>query len=685
MFGSSSGPLRPLARVVTRLSYWLACLVPALVFAGFGYTRRWAGDDGFINLRVVSQLLDGNGFVYNAGERCEAVTSAGWLLFLWMLGELGLNLDSAAWITSLLFSFAGMALAAFATTRLHAADDEPGVSLPLGVLVYGAIPVAWDYATSALENGIGLAWFGLSYWLLARLLDGRRVSPLLAAAVVGLAPLMRPDYALYALPFGLLCLWVGGSWRERALTALCCAAPAGSYQIFRMGYFAAIVPNTAIAKEAFEPRWDQGLLYLDNTFGTYRLWAPLAVVALAVLGQSVRSWRRGAHLQAALPLSFALTGMLHITYVVRLGGDFMHGRMLLPGIFALCAAGATVRVSFGALQERVWAGLSGLAFLYVLSWNWLCATNLRPEVWVHQILDERRWWSDTARSDHPTHLDDYKQHQFYQGPVWVKERIAEGCPAGMASLDDDITDLCKRFVLPDMMEEPLSDHPEDRPFLQLDPRAVPQQVVAVYAFRPLGVSSRVLGLRFSLVDSFGLADPLAARAELRERGRPGHEKSFPTLWLAAKYAHESATEDPRVALAKQALKCGLLKELHAATHDELTLSRFLANISLSYTLHKLRVPADPAEAVARVPPAITAGAVQAAPTSAISSPAVARHRGLRTRGRARERRGDRPVRGRPGRLAPACALPLSPARRRRRHLGLVRAHVRRGPGLPAHA
>jgi arabinofuranosyltransferase len=591
----------------TRLSHWLACLVPALVFAGFGYMRRWAGDDGFINLRVVSQLLDGNGFVYNAGERCEAVTSAGWLLWLWLLGELGLNLDSAAWVTSLLCSFAGMLLAALASTRVQAPDeaDEPGVTLPLGVLVYGAIPVAWDYATSALENGIGLAWFGLSYWLLARLLDTRRASrpsPLRAAAVVGLAPLMRPDYALYALPFGLLCMLAGQSWRERARIALCCAAPAGSYQLFRMGYFAALVPNTAIAKEAFEPRWDQGLLYLDNTFGTYQLWAPLALVALAVLAVSVRSLRRKAYLQAALPLSFALTGMLHITYVVRLGGDFMHGRMLLPGIFALCAAGATVRVSWRALPERVWAGLTGLAFLYVLSWNWLCTTNLRPEVWVHQILDERRWWSDTARSDHPTHLDDYKQHQFYQGPVWVKERIAEGCPAGMASLGDDITDLCKRFVLPDMMEEPLRDHPEDRPFLKLDPRAVPTQVVAVYAFRPLGVSSRVLGLRFNLVDSFGLADPLAARAELRERGRPGHEKSFPTVWLAAKYAHESATDDPRVALAKQALKCGALKQLHDATHAPLTLSRFLENIRLSYKLHKLRVPADPAEAVARFCP-----------------------------------------------------------------------------------
>jgi arabinofuranosyltransferase len=44
-----------------------AILLPAALWAWGGYARRWLGDDGFINLRVVSQLLAGNGFVFNAG------------------------------------------------------------------------------------------------------------------------------------------------------------------------------------------------------------------------------------------------------------------------------------------------------------------------------------------------------------------------------------------------------------------------------------------------------------------------------------------------------------------------------------------------------------------------------------------------------------------------------------------
>ena len=39
-----------------------------------GYQRRWVTEDAFISLRVVQQVLAGNGPVFNAGERVEAYT-----------------------------------------------------------------------------------------------------------------------------------------------------------------------------------------------------------------------------------------------------------------------------------------------------------------------------------------------------------------------------------------------------------------------------------------------------------------------------------------------------------------------------------------------------------------------------------------------------------------------------------
>jgi arabinofuranosyltransferase len=579
-----------------------AALVPALLFLYAGYERRWAGDDGFINTRVVEQLMDGNGFVFNAGERSEAVTSAGWVLLLWLCGELGLNVDSAGWVLGLALSFIGLLAAALAAARITRPESVPDtlepstLVLPLGVLAYAAIPVAWDYQTSLLENGLGLGFLGTAYLLLARALT----SPLshrhaAIGAFVGLAPIMRPDYALYAAPMILILVAATPRWKPRLVVAACSALPGALFELFRMGYFAGLVPNTAVAKEAFDARWDQGLHYFDNTIGTYQLWLPLALGFFCLIATVVGLLRQKLLLRALLPSALAASAALHMLYVVRLGGDFMHGRMLLPALFMFFAAVGTVRVP---LRPRWQAGAGVAAFVAMAAFGVYCAHSLRPEMYVNQILDERRWWSETAGEPHPTHLEHYTKHNFYNGPLWVKNRIAEGCPAGLASLGNDIGDVCKRVAWPDALDGQLSDHKEGE-LLGLDTRNVAPQVVAVYAFRPLGISGRVMGLRINLTDSFGLADPLAAHMELTERGRPGHEKIFSTVWWAAKYTATGVTQDPRVLLAKRALACGPLHELQRAIHEPLTFGRFFKNVGLALQFHRLRVPADPQAAVDR--------------------------------------------------------------------------------------
>jgi arabinofuranosyltransferase len=590
---------QPSAAAAARWSIAISCFAPAIAFLYAGYECRWAGDDGFINTRVVKQLMDGNGFVFNAGERVEAVTSAGWVLLLWFLGELGFDIDSAGWLASLALSFIGLSMMALASTVLTR-PDEPQVAqsfvLPFGVLAYAAIPVAWDYETSLLENGLGLAFLGIAYWLVAREVVLARFWPVaLTAAFVGLAPLVRPDFAIYGGPLTLILLLQQTRWKARAKLALCAALPGGSFQIFRMGYFASLVPNTAIAKEAFDARWEQGLHYLDNTVGSYQLLVPLALTLIAALAVIIGLARAGLWLRALLPASLVFCGALHVLYVVRVGGDFMHGRMLLPGLFAGFGAIGTVRVSWPSRTQRVMT-ITGFAVMAV--WAIACARSLRPVMFVNDILDERRWWSETAGVPHPIHLEDYKAHTFYGGPSWVKAKIAEGCPAGLASLGDDMGDYCKRVAWPDLLDGKLSDYVEGTQ-LPLNGLAVASQVVAVYAFRPLGISGRVMGLRINLTDSFGLADPLASRMELLQRGRPGHEKVYDPVWWAAKYTAPGATQDPRVAVAKRALGCGLLHDLQLATHEPMTMTRFFKNVRLAFVLHRVRVPADPQVAVER--------------------------------------------------------------------------------------
>lgn len=574
------------------MSLAVSVLVPTLLLAWGGYARRWAGDDGFINFRVVEQLLAGNGFVFNAGERAEVVTSPGWVLVLWACAALGWELDRAAWIVALLASSVGIACLAWASYGSTRERSTATLVLPLGTLVYAALPASWDYATSALENGLGLGYLGIAYWLVWRSQAAESVPVRVAvAAFVGLFPYVRPDYALFAAPLIAL-LIVSARGVARKLTVLVAAGlPGLLLQIFRMGYFASLVPNTALAKEAFESRWAQGGRYLANLFDVYALSIPLAAALLA-LGVVVYARVREGHAKRlCLPLAFAAAGCLHIVYVVRVGGDFMHARMLLPGLFALLAPVGTVVVT----RSRKWTSALTLAsFAVVVAWS-VQAADMHMGENVDGIGDERAWHARLAEVPTPTALSDYARFPFYAGALHVKQRIAAGCPRGLDSLAAASDDACVRVALPDPMDGKLLDQPADAA-LPLAPDVAPPQVVATVGFRPLGISGNVLGLRINVVDHFGLADPLAARTELVGRRRPGHEKSFSTTWFAAKYGAPGATGDPGVLAAKRALACGLLRELYLATHEPLTYRRFMRNIALSFPLHGLRVPLDPSTA-----------------------------------------------------------------------------------------
>src|SRR5437868_14232648 len=116
-----------------------------------------------------------------------------------------------------------------------------------------------------------------------------------------------------------------------------------------MGFYASLVPNTAFAKEASRAWWSQGLRYLDDLLRTYWLLLPLAAVAV-LLTAGVLDWRRrGAQPRLMVAAAVVAGGLLHGVYVVRTGGDFMHARLLLPGLFAVLLPVAVVEVR-GAIR-----------------------------------------------------------------------------------------------------------------------------------------------------------------------------------------------------------------------------------------------------------------------------------------------------------------------------------------------
>ncbi len=572
--------------------------LPLVFYAIAAWSRRWMSDDGYIYLRVVRQLLDGNGPVYNHGERVEAATSPLWVGLL--AGAKGVfrpvDLPWLAVVLGLALSIAGLALAQWGAHRLWSRGR--GVIVPFGALVVVALPPFWDFATSGLETGLSFAWLGACFWALAREVtnggeqdrakalslhaaasptplplrgrgaggEGEAEPPLWLPILIGLGPLIRPDFALYSIAFLAALLLMRRSMTLRARTqavALAIALPF-AYEVFRMGYYAALVPNPAFAKEASTPRVAQGWYYLLDTLRTYWLFVPALLITVAIaLWLATRPWRtqRAATVLIAATIAGALA---HGAYGVYVGGDFMHARMLLPAIFALLMPFAVSEID----RPRALVPAFG-----VIVWAIACAALLRPGydgIGPHGIANERAYYVSLAHNAHPITLRDYAQ---YEGEALALIREAELKPDHLllASGDD-----------------------------QLPLRSDVAAKAAVFS-SSIGIYGYVFDDDVYVVDLHGLAEPIAGRLELASRGRPGHEKLLPLTWVVARFADPTALVPADIvagdiAAAREALSCGDLRRLLGATSDPITPGRFAHNIIDAFRLHRVRIPPDPLDA-----------------------------------------------------------------------------------------
>lgn len=553
-----------------------AMAAPIVTFGVAAWSRRWMSDDGYIYLRVVRQLIDGNGPVYNRGERVEAATSPLWVGLLAGAKEVFRPVDLAwlAVILGLTLSIAGLAFAQWGAYRLWSRPDgrRRGVIVPFGSLVIVALPPFWDFATSGLETGLAFAWLGVSFWALAstvaadepRASSFERRSTTFLPALLGLGPLIRPDFALYSVAFVAALLVMRPSMTLRArvrAVALALALPF-AYEVFRAGYYAALVPNPAFAKEASSPNVAQGLRYLIDTLRAYWLFVPTLLIASA-LALQMRGGRAQRNVATLVGATIA-AALAHGAYVVYIGGDFMHARMLLPAIFALAMPFAVIEIE----DWRVLVPAAGL-----LAWAVICAVVLRPSydgIGPHGIANERAYYVSLARNAHPVTLDDYRQD------------------VGVALALIERAELRPNHLL-------LATGDEQLP-LRSDLRAE-----GVVFSSSIGIFGYVFDNNVRVVDVHGLADPIAGRLELASRGRPGHEKVLPEAWIVARVADPSAAVSGArpmidVAAARGALACGDIADLIGATSGAMTPRRFAHNLVDTFRLHRLRIPPEPVAA-----------------------------------------------------------------------------------------
>jgi len=320
----------------------LLCLLLVL-FVHNVQTWLFLGDDCFISFRYARHLADGQGLVWNPGERVEGYTNFLWVLF--MAGSLRSGIPPE--ISSVVLgvaSGAGLLVALLFFSARRWGWDEWLVWLPPLALATSRSFTAW------CSGGLETMFFSLMLFLaFATYLRERRKAapiPVVSALLFATATLTRPDGGLFALVAGLFFLGEILLRRRGLRAGLVWVAPyvllVGAHLLWRHAFYGYWLPNSFHAKVP-GAWWEQGWRYLSLFAEDYRIqwFLPLALVAL-LLG------RRFVH---AL---FAAAIGLYLFYLLYVGGDRFEFRFLVvifPYLYWLLADGLR--------SAAAWAGRRG--------------------------------------------------------------------------------------------------------------------------------------------------------------------------------------------------------------------------------------------------------------------------------------------------------------------------------------
>ena len=319
-----------------------------LVLSLYGLaSQAWLAEDAAITLRAVENLYETRGPVYNPGEQTEVYTHPLWFSILVIFRGMGLDSSITAVVLGSFLALLGLMLLVKSPSRPES-TPTPFKYLHLIIpFMLAAHPGFRQFGASGMELGLLTLVLGLFYLMLEQNRPAER--PGLLGLYLGLLYLIRPELGLFAVWYGFFFLWelirqkhLGK--RQRIVRAIRAAMSillvAGSWHLFRYLYYGELFPNTYYAKAGLDSYWLQGAKYLFHAVA----FGPTAwIIILLVAAYSYLTYYNSPTIQDPAEKStdwFRLlrdigAPILMTAYVIRLGGDFMAFRFLLPELIML--------------------------------------------------------------------------------------------------------------------------------------------------------------------------------------------------------------------------------------------------------------------------------------------------------------------------------------------------------------
>lgn len=291
-------------------------LVTFILFIFVITALAWQSDDAYHAYVMAKNLVLGNGFVYNIGERATASSCPLFTLVV----ALGYFFIRKMFIVSLLICiiFSGLAYFIVLKDFCHTKKQVIGAFLALT-----GSSCFISYTTSGLENS-------LLFFLTALFLkvyfsrDTYRTGELFKLAIlVALIAMTRMDAVLLVVPmvvYAFLAKRENVSFIKAVGIGIGGLSPFILWELFSVFYYGFLVPNTAFVKLGTGiPEIEyikRGVIYLaiSGICDVLLIAIPAFTVLITLI---VRKWN-------LLYLSAGI--VLYLAYVIYIGGDFMLGR-----------------------------------------------------------------------------------------------------------------------------------------------------------------------------------------------------------------------------------------------------------------------------------------------------------------------------------------------------------------------
>ncbi len=306
-------------------------LPPILLFSYFCYTLNFTQDDAYISYRFVQNFLNGDGLVFNIGERVEGFTNFGWVLYMIFWGKLSLNYILISKLTGYLFGIGILFLIYLFSNKIIELKQENKFLLIAVYLTAASQSMAY-WAVAGLETSAFAFFALLSLYLY---LQKNKLLPFALIAAV----LLRPEGAFIAIILVIIELITTRklpkySFRS-ALIALCLGLP---YIAFKLYYYGDILPNSFYAKTGFSiAQLSNGLEY------TFRFMAHYGFYGIPLLFSLFNFKKLSKEFQSIIIFTFIYT-----IYITLVGGDVLKvHRFFIPliGLYALIVSYMIISIS----------------------------------------------------------------------------------------------------------------------------------------------------------------------------------------------------------------------------------------------------------------------------------------------------------------------------------------------------